>query len=143
MNRTTLLIIFFSFISLIIGVFVGYRMNPINKETMSDLDNISRKLDKINNIFNTDTNVLMTQSFISIFVDLSTKIKNGKIEAALAIIESTLIDIRSQIVNNLGEELNDDEKLLLEHINNQMGRMICCTTCCALPISYAAGVAEM
>ena len=110
MNRTTLLIIFFSFISLIIGVFVGYRMNPINKETMSDLDNISRKLDKINNIFNTDTNVLMTQSFISIFVDLSTKIKNGKIEAALAIIESTLIDIRSQIVNNLGEELNDDSR---------------------------------
>lgn len=95
-------------------------MNSINKETMSDLDNISRKLDKINNIFNTDTNVLMTQSFVSIFVDLSTKIKNGKIEAALAITESTLIDIRSQIVNNLGEELNDDEKLLLEHINNQI-----------------------
>ena len=120
MNRTTLLIIFFSFISLIIGVFVGYRMNPINKETMSDLDNISKKLDKINNIINADTNALMTQSFVSIFVDLSTKIKNGKIEAALALIESTLIDIRSQIVNNLGEELNDDEKLLLEHINNQI-----------------------
>ena len=120
MNRTTLLIIFFSFISLIIGVFVGYRMNPINKETMSDLDNISKKLDKVNNIINADTNVLMTQSFVSILVDLSTKIKNGKIEAALAIIESTLIDIRSQIGNNLGEELNDDEKLLLEHINNQI-----------------------
>lgn len=95
-------------------------MNPINKETMSDLDNISKKLDKINNIINADTNVLMTQSFVSILVDLSTKIKNGKIEAALAIIESTLIDIRSQIGNNLGEELNDDEKLLLEHINNQI-----------------------
>lgn len=87
---------------------------------MSDLDNISKKLDKINNIINADTNVLMTQSFVSILVDLSTKIKNGKIEAALAIIESTLIDIRSQIGNNLGEELNDDEKLLLEHINNQI-----------------------
>ena len=30
-------------------------MNPINKETMSDLDNISKKLDKINNIINADT----------------------------------------------------------------------------------------
>ena len=87
---------------------------------MSDLDNISKKLDKINNIINADTNVIMTQSFVSILVNLSTKIKNRKIEAALAIIESTLIDIRSQIVNNLGEELNDDEKLLLEHINNQI-----------------------
>ena len=120
MNKTTLLIIFISFISLVIGVFAGYRMNPINKEVMSDLDNISKKLGKISNIINTDTNVLMTQSFVSILLDLSTKIKNGKIEAALAIIESTLIDIRSQIVNNLGEELNDDEKLLLEHINNQI-----------------------
>lgn len=120
MNKTTLLIIFISFILLVIGVFAGYLMNPINKEVMSDLDNISKKLGKISNIINTDTNVLMTQSFVSILLDLSTKIKNGKIEAALAIIESTLIDIRSQIVNNLGEELNDDEKLLLEHINNQI-----------------------
>ena len=90
------------------------------RSIMSDLDNIFKKLDKINNIINADTNVLMTQSFVSILVDLSTKIKNGKIEVVLVIIESTLIDIRSQIGNNLGEELNDDEKLLLEHINNQI-----------------------
>ena len=120
MNKMTLLIICFSFISFAIGIFAGYRINTIDKDTVNDLDNISKKLDEINNTVNTDANILITRSFVSILIDLSTKIKNGKIEAALAIIESTLIDIRSQIVNNLGEELNDDEKLLLEHINNQI-----------------------
>ncbi|AVD71394.1 hypothetical protein CAY53_07880 [Desulfobulbus oralis] len=58
--------------------------------------------------------------FVSILIDLSTKIKNGKKEAALAVIEGVLIDIRSQIIDNAEEKLNDDEKLLLELINNQI-----------------------
>ena len=120
MNKTILLIICFSFISLIIGIFTGYRMNPINEETMNDLENVTKKLDKINNTDNVDSNFFKTQVFISILIDLSNKIKNGKIETALAVIEGTLIDIRSQIINNAEEGLNEDEKLLLELINNQI-----------------------
>ena len=95
-------------------------MNPINEETMNDLENVTKKLDKINNTDNVDSNFFKTQVFISILIDLSNKIKNGKIEAALAVIEGTLIDIRSQIINNAEEGLNEDEKLLLELINNQI-----------------------
>lgn len=120
MNKTILLIICFSFISLIIGIFTGYRMNPINEETMNDLENVTKKLDEINNTVNVNTDFFKTQVFISILIDLSTKIKNGKIEAALTVIEGTLIDIQSQIINNAEEELNEDEKLLLELINNQI-----------------------
>ena len=95
-------------------------MNPINEETMNDLENVTKKLDEINNTVNVNTDFFKTQVFISILIDLSTKIKNGKIEAALTVIEGTLIDIQSQIINNAEEELNEDEKLLLELINNQI-----------------------
>ena len=120
MNKTILLIICFSFISLVLGIFTGYRMNPINEETMNDLENFTKELDKINNTVKVNTNFFKTQMFVSILIDLSTKIKNGKKEAALAVIEGTLIDIRSQIINNAEEKLNDDEKSLLEFINNQI-----------------------
>lgn len=120
MNKTILLIICFSFISLVIGIFTGYRMNPINEETMNDLESFTKELDKINNTVKVNTDFFKTQMFVSILIDLSTKIKNGKKEAALAVIEGTLIDIRSQIINNAEEKLNDDEKLLLELINNQI-----------------------
>lgn len=120
MNKTILLIICFSFISLVIGIFTGYRMNPINEETLNDLESFTKELDKINNTVKVNTDFFKTQMFVSILIDLSTKIKNGKKEAALAVIEGTLIDIRSQIINNAEEKLNDDEKLLLELINNQI-----------------------
>lgn len=120
MNKTILLIICFSFISLVLGIFTGYRMNPINEETMNDLESFTKELDKINNTVKVNTDFFKTQMFVSILIDLSTKIKNGKKEAALAVIEGTLIDIRSQIINNAEEKLNDDEKLLLELINNQI-----------------------
>lgn len=120
MNKTILLIICFSFISLVLGIFTGYRMNPINEETMNDLESFTKELDKINNTVKVNTNFFKTQMFVSVLIDLSTKIKNGKKEAALAVIEGTLIDIRSQIINNAEEKLNDDEKLLLEFINNQI-----------------------
>ena len=120
MNKTILLIICFSFISFVLGIFTGYRMNPINEETMNDLESFTKELDKINNTVKVNTNFFKTQMFVSILIDLSTKIKNGKKEAALAVIEGTLIDIRSQIINNAEEKLNDDEKLLLEFINNQI-----------------------
>ncbi len=120
MNKTILLIICFSFISLVLGIFTGYRMNPINKETMNDLESFTKELDKINNTVKVNTDFFKTQMFVSILIDLSTKIKNGKKEAALAVIEGTLIDIRSQIIDNAEEKLNDDEKLLLELINNQI-----------------------
>lgn len=120
MNKTILLIIYFSFISLVLGIFTGYRMNPINKETMNDLESFTKELDKINNTVKVNTDFFKTQMFVSILIDLLTKIKNGKKEAALAVIEGTLIDIRSQIIDNAEEKLNDDEKLLLELINNQI-----------------------
>lgn len=120
MNKTILLIICFSFISLVLGIFTGYRLNPINEETMNDLESFTKELDKINNTVKVNTDFFKTQMFVSILIDLSTKIKNGKKEAALAVIEGTLIDIRSQIIDNAEEKLNDDEKLLLELINNQI-----------------------
>lgn len=120
MNKTILLIICFSFISLVLGIFTGYRMNPINEETMNDLESFTKELDKINNTVKVNTDFFKTQMFVSILIDLSTKIKNGKKEAALAVIEGTLIDIRSQIIDNAEGKLNDDEKLLLELINNQI-----------------------
>jgi len=120
MNKTILLIICFSFISLVLGIFTGYRMNPINEETINDLESFTKELDKINNTVKVNTDFFKTQMFVSILIDLSTKIKNGKKEAALAVIEGILIDIRSQIIDNAEEKLNDDEKLLLELINNQI-----------------------
>ncbi|WP_146106451.1 hypothetical protein [Desulfobulbus oralis] len=120
MNKTILLIICFSFISLVLGIFTGYRMNPINEETINDLESFTKELDKINNTVKVNTDFFKTQMFVSILIDLSTKIKNGKKEAALAVIEGVLIDIRSQIIDNAEEKLNDDEKLLLELINNQI-----------------------
>lgn len=120
MNKTILLIICFSFISLVLGIFTGYRMNPINEETINDLESFTKELDKINNTVKVNTDFFKTQMFVSILIDLSTKIKNGKKEAALAVIEGVLIDMRSQIIDNAEEKLNDDEKLLLELINNQI-----------------------
>ena len=120
MNKTILLIICFSFISLVLGIFTGYRMNPINEEAINDLESFTKELDKINNTVKVNTDFFKTQMFVSILIDLSTKIKNGKKEAALAVIEGILIDIRSQIIDNAEEKLNDDEKLLLELINNQI-----------------------
>lgn len=120
MNKTILLIICFSFISLVLCIFTGYRMNPINEETINDLESFTKELDKINNTVKVNTDFFKTQMFVSILIDLSTKIKNGKKEAALAVIEGVLIDIRSQIIDNAEEKLNDDEKLLLELINNQI-----------------------
>ena len=49
MNKTILLIICFSFISLVLSIFTGYRMNPINEETINDLESFTKELDKINN----------------------------------------------------------------------------------------------
>jgi len=95
-------------------------MNPINEETINDLESFTKELDKINNTVKVNTDFFKTQMFVSILIDLSTKIKNGKKEAALAVIEGILIDIRSQIIDNAEEKLNDDEKLLLELINNQI-----------------------
>ena len=95
-------------------------MNPINEETINDLESFTKELDKINNTVKVNTDFFKTQMFVSILIDLSTKIKNGKKEAALAVIEGVLIDIRSQIIDNAEEKLNDDEKLLLELINNQI-----------------------
>lgn len=120
MNKTILLILCFSFISLIVGIFIGYKINPIKEETVNDLDYISENLNQINDTVNIDTDFLMTKSFVSILVDLYIKIKNEKLDEALSIIESSLIDIRFQIVNSPEEELNDDEKLLIELIESQI-----------------------
>ena len=120
MNNTILLILCFSFISLIVGIFIGYKINPIKEETVNDLDYISENLNQINDTVNIDTDFLMTKSFVSILVDLYIKIKNEKLDEALSIIESSLIDIRFQIVNSPEEELNDDEKLLIELIESQI-----------------------
>ena len=119
-NKTILLILCFSFISLIVGIFIGYKINPIKEETVNDLDYISENLNQINDTVNIDTDFLMTKSFVSILVDLYIKIKNEKLDEALSIIESSLIDIRFQIVNSPEEELNDDEKLLIELIESQI-----------------------
>lgn len=78
MNKTILLIICFSFISLVLGIFTGYRMNPINEETINDLESFTKELDKINNTVKVNTDFFKTQMFVSILIDLSTKIKNGK-----------------------------------------------------------------
>lgn len=121
MNKTIALIICFSLVSLVIGILLGYRINPIKVETIEEIDGVTNRLEEINDIKRIDANLLRTKSYVSIFIELLNYLRNNDQASAISIIDSSLRDIHSELTKDLdAESLSDDEMLLIELIDTNL-----------------------
>ena len=117
MIKTTIIILCVSLISLVVGVFVGYRINPIKGETIEEIENVTNSLDGISAINSVDMNLLQTRSFVSIIIGILEHLKNDDKESAVTVASSSLNDIYSELTRDLeANSLTEEKRILVKLI---------------------------